>query len=170
MVIKNCSKCGIEKISSDDFTKRKNFCKECRNKALREKTKNNSTPKIKVSKEQILKNNIEWKKNNPDKRQAAIDKYHKIHKEQEKEYRKKNKDKILKRVNKYVKENKDILNAKLRKRRKNPVIKLRNQISTLVRMYIQGTKGGSILEFLPYTIQELKENISRLLGYLKLDN
>lgn len=159
MVIKICYKCNIEKEFPDDFTKGKNFCKQCRNKELKIQRGKKRIPKEKVSKEHKLKKIKEWQKNNPEKRQAAIDKYHATHIEEEKLYRVRNKDKILKRVNEYVKNNREILNSKLKERRKNPIIKLRHSISTLVRMFLKGTKKGSILKYLPYTIQELKNHI-----------
>jgi hypothetical protein len=45
---------------------------------------------------------------------------------------------------------------KLKERRKDPIVKLRHEISTLVRHYINGTKIGSIMEYLKYSIEELR--------------
>lgn len=155
---KICKKCDAKKLYPDEFVaKNMSTCKKCRNLAL--KTKRVSKRKPKQSKEEKLRKIKEWQQNNPDKRKMAIEKYHSTHVEQERKYRLDNSDKIVKRVMNYTRKNRKTLNAKLRARRKNPVIKLRHQISTLVRLNIHGTKCGSILKYLPYTIDALKSHI-----------
>lgn len=156
-----CSICQFEKEYPLDFVRlNSNICKGCRN--LKLKAKRALKPKKpKQSKEEKLRKISEWQKNNPDKRKVAVQKYHETHKEQEQEYYSKNKDKIIKRAKEYVVKNRDRVNQKIRARRKDPVSKLRNQISTLVRLNIKGKKQGSVLEFLPYTIQELKNHIEK---------
>lgn len=156
-----CSTCQLEKNYPSEFkSKNSNLCKKCRN--LKLKAERALKPKkSKQSKEEKLKKIYEWQKKNPDKRKDTIQKYHETHKEQEKEYYSKNKDKVIRRAKEYVIKNRDRVNQQARVRRKDPIIKLRNQISTLVRLNIKGKKCGSILKFLPYTIQELKSHIEK---------
>ena len=89
-----------------------------------------------------------WLKNNPDKRAAAVDRYHETHIEEEKEYRILNSVKISDRVKSYTKNNRRLINDKIKIKRRNPVIKLRHNISSLVRFYIKGTKNGSITTYI----------------------
>lgn len=157
MVMKVCYKCNVEKMFPDDFTKGKNFCKECRNKELKAKRVLNKKPK--VSKEHKLQKIREWQKNNPEKRKAYVSKYHETHKEQEKLYYLNNKEQIISRVQKWTLNNRDLVNKTTKIRRQNPLIKLRHQVSVLIRYYLNGVKGGTLLNYLSYTIKDLKQHL-----------
>jgi hypothetical protein len=160
METKKCNKCNQVKNFPEDFTVGKKSCKKCRNSYLKGQ-RDNKLKSPKRTKEEIYNKQKEWRKKNPERRAASVTKYHLTHKEQEAEYRKKNSEKILKRVKNFVSENREALNLKLRIRRKNPIVKLRHSVSILVRFNINGIKCGSILKFLPYTIQELKDHLEK---------
>lgn len=68
----------------------------------------------------------------------------------------KNKDKILLRNDINSKNNKEKRNKSLRNSRKNPIVMLRHNISTNIREKLKNKKNGSISNYLPYTINELK--------------
>ena len=161
VVNKICYKCNIEKEYPKDFTKGKNFCKICRNKELKDKRDKNRKPKQKVSKEHKLQKILEWQKNNPDKRKAAIKKYHLSHKYKEKIYYQNNKENIKIRNKKWKNNNRDKINISIKHIRKNPLINLRHNISVLIRYYISGIKNGSIMKFLSYSIQDLKNHLEK---------
>lgn len=116
-------------------------------------------PKEKVSKEHKLQKIKEWQKTNPDKRKATVNKYHRIHVDQEKQYYQENKEKIKTRIANYKKQNKDSINFKLNEKRKNPIVRLRHNISCLIRCNIKNKKYESCMKYLPYTIQELKQHL-----------
>lgn len=181
---KVCSKCLL-KLSIDEFYKRpklksgfSKICKKCLldyNKQYKsinkEYTKNyskkyklkNKEKHAKSAREYRLKNieklkeksKIRWEKNknNPEykKRKAAYDK----------EYSLKNKDKINKRQKIYVAKNKDTLrpkvNAARRRRRKlNPVVRIKNSMSCNIRDGLRGRKSGkSWKSLVDYTVQDL---------------
>lgn len=71
------------------------------------------------------------------------------------EYRRKNKDRIIKQNYVYKKH----------KRKSDPFFKVREIVSGGVGYYLRKNKGSknnsSILKFLPYTIQELKEHLEK---------
>ena len=112
-----------------------------------------------VTDEERLAKIKEWNKNNPDKRKEYVRRYHESHIMEEREYRKLNADKINKRVTKYNSKNRKRINAYYRERRKNPIIRLRHGVSCLVRFYIKGVKSGSVLDFLPYSIEDLRKHL-----------
>jgi len=153
-----CNKCDLEKDYPDEFVSGRNFCKKCRNDAL--KLKRSLKPKKeKTSKEHKIQKIKEWQQNNPEKRKLSIKKYNDTHKNQAQEYYYDNKEKIINRVKHYRINNRKKINLSLKERRKNPLYGLRHRISVLIRFYIQGVKNGSVLKFLPYTIQELKNHL-----------
>lgn len=117
--------------------------------------------KPKQAKELTLKKIREWQKNNKEKRKAIVNRYHDTHKEAERLYYENNREKIIERNKKYYLKNKKIINEKTRLRRKDPFIKMRHSVSTLIRMYIQGIKIKSFKEHLPYSVEELKLHIER---------
>jgi hypothetical protein len=138
-----CKKCKINKLESDFRINRGSYEKNC--KSCRKNYKNENDP--------------EWQQTFKIRRKKNIQKYHDTHKEQEQKYRINNKEQINKRVKNYKK-------SKLTKKCKNPVIKLRNNVSNLVRSYFKKNKtsknGKSILNYLPYTIKQLKIYIESL--------
>lgn len=113
-------------------------------------------------------------------------KYHKEHREEtnkrHRDYYKKNNDKITKRTKQYYEENieyykeyqkqwrqenKDEINEYqkiyIKNRRKNdPEYRLQKNISRSVRFILKDKKGGqSVLKYLPYTMEELKNHIEK---------
>lgn len=168
-VEKVCKQCQFQKTSEKRKTeeskqqKREKYAqnKDSINALRRSKyVKRERTVKEKVPKEHKLQKIREWQKANPDKRKVAVIKYHQTHIEEEKQYYQDNKEKIKNRVFEYKQKNREILNKKLKERRKDPLIKLRHQISVLIRHYINlGTKKGSCMNYLPYTIQDLKQHL-----------
>jgi hypothetical protein len=66
--------------------------------------------------------------------------------------------------NKYRQDNKKIINSRRTERRRNNIIlKVRNNISTRIRLALKAKKsyknGKSILKYLPYTLLELKQHL-----------
>lgn len=89
-------------------------------------------------------------------------------KENVKEYQQENREKIANRHNKYYKANKDQISKrhnKYDKKRKldDPAYRLRKRISTSIYQVLKingsSKEGRSILQYLPYTIKELKSHI-----------
>lgn len=87
-----------------------------------------------------------------------------------KNFYKTNRNHILTKVKSYSQNNRKIIrvtkNAYVKKRVKNdPIFALRQKVSQLVRIALRrfgGNKGGnSILDFLPYSIRELKEHLEK---------
>jgi hypothetical protein len=159
-----CIDCGENKIFPDEFVAgRKNHCKKCRNLVLKNKRDLNKKPKPpKQTREEKIKYSIEWNKKNPERRKEIINKYHETHKKEEKSYRDEHREEICIRVSKYQKENRDILNIKLREKRKDTIIKLRHNVSSLIRFYMNGSKSESIGKYFPENyIKQLKEHIEK---------
>lgn len=137
---KKCSKCGVEKDLSC-FSIRKinnrhrNHCKEC-----------------------VSKYNKNYNKENAEKISKISQEYYKINQEyyieKQKTYYQNNKEQVNK-----------ISNAWKRNKRKTDIaFKLKDKVSASVRLAFKRTgskKGGSILNYLPYTIQELKEHLEK---------
>jgi chloramphenicol O-acetyltransferase len=140
---KICYKCKIEKDESC-FGKDKNtkdrlrcFCKDCRKISYAE------------NKEEIKK-------------------YYQKNKEQIKDYYNSNKEQILEQRKKHYINNKDKIkeqqnNYQKQRRKIDPIFKLRMNISNTINqaLYKQNSSkfGKSILQHLPYTINELKQHI-----------
>jgi hypothetical protein len=57
------------------------------------------------------------------------------------------------------KKNRSKINARQNKQRKNPIIRLRRIVSSAISEALRYNKGGSCFDYLPYTIQELKQHI-----------
>lgn len=75
-----------------------------------------------------------------------------------------NKEIVKKRTSNYRKNNRDMYNTNLRNRRKNdPIFQLRDNVRVIIRLMINknyGSKNGSsINDFLPYSIEELKQHL-----------
>jgi hypothetical protein len=156
---KICNKCGDEK-SLNEFVAKRNNCKLCRNKSLKAK-KSLKPKKEKVTKEHKLQKIKEWQKNNPDKRASSVKKYNYNHKSEARNYYYDNRETIIYRVKQYKIYNREKVNQALRNKRKNITIKLRHYTSVLIRRSLRGEKY-SIMKFLPYSIEELKQNIELL--------
>lgn len=170
-----CKKCEKEalriiKSSPEYLAKKRAEYALNKDKINTERTaKRKAQPKVykpkkpKQTKEEAAEKRKEWIRNNPEKRKKSVNKYHETHKEQEKQYALENKDKIGLRQKEYRIKNKVEINKKESEKRKNdPILKLRHNVSTLVRFYIKDSKGGkSILKYLGYTIQDLKEHLEK---------
>lgn len=174
MSIRKCSKCHQEKEYPSEFTKRTSFCKKCRNKELKEKNRQIRSlllPRVKKSKEDILIKSYEWRKNNPEKRKKSIKKYNDAHIEQRRKYYLKNRDRKILYSKNYIINNRDRVNSQTRNRRKNPIHRLRHDVSVLIRHGINGEKCGSFLKKIPYTIEQLKEHLqSKFESWMTWDN
>lgn len=135
--MKICNKCQLEK-SLDCFYKDKatkdglySMCKECKNELRKQHYKNNREKSINYSKQ--------YRQTNKDKI-AEYDKQH---------YQKV-KTQIRQRKNQY----------QLNRRKNNPAIKLRHNISNIICLALNGRKNGkSMLKYIPYTIQDLKNHL-----------
>lgn len=173
---KQCKDC-LQIKSIGDFTKG-NQCKDCRaiyNKNYRikneEKLKQDAKIYREVHREELLakdkqkyQNNKEkikedrkiYRKNNPDKVKASRKKYYSNNREQiianNKEYDNKNADKVKARKN----------SKRQERRRSDAAFKLRELVSLHIHamLKIAGTNSKkSILQFLPYSINELKQHL-----------
>jgi len=174
-----CKKCANE------------YAKEYRNKpGQKEKRKEYDAQYYDKNKENILDRKIEYYEENKEdilikrkeyanEHKEEIKAYNEQYREENKEelkikqhgYYDKNKDKIKKYQKEYNKENKEYINERSNKYVKDryssdPCFKLRMIVSASVRNILNDTgqskKGNSIMEFLPYTIEELKAHIESL--------
>ena len=181
--MKTCSKCGIEK---EDvlFPKARKKCKDCM-KEYKKCYYNNNTETIKEKNKQYASNNKEiilknkkiyylnnianikkyWLDNKENKKRYRLEnkktikeknkQYYLDHKENIKQYYLNNKNSIKKYANQYIKI----------KYKNNPSFKLRNRVSAEIKRALQklgfSKNGHSIIEYLPYSIQELKEHLEK---------
>lgn len=169
-----CIKCSQQK--QKEYRENNNSAKKKKDKEYYEKVKL-TTKFIVVSKE--------YRDNNKLHKQEYDKKYREDHKEEYKNYCLKNKEDIIKSRNQYYvfhkieKKNSNrlwYLNNKKRKHKLNGKylikrlnidmpFKLRHNISRTINKYLKlsnSSKGGnSILDFLPYTISELKEHLEK---------
>lgn len=150
--MKACSKCKQEKLETD-FTKTQKWCKSC----------------VKIA-------NTEWNKNNKDKRKKykqtiEYKVYNKKYKQDNKEqiqewgqqYYLTNKDQILKNSNDYYHSNKSKRREYENNRMKtDPAYKLRKNISAYLRSTLKNKNRKSIIKYLPYSLQELKDHLEYL--------
>ena len=103
-------------------------------------------------KDELREYRKEWRLNNREKCNLYTEKWFANNKDYHSLYREANKDTINARQNAWVKE----------KKNSDPEFKLRGSISQSVIKAIKrtgATKKGSILNFLPYTISELREHL-----------
>lgn len=167
-VCKKCAYLKTKKITSSNNYKEKQREKYSQNKDnINSKRRSRYKPRVRKarqSKEEKNFKNKQWRLNNKDKRKAAIKKYNDTHKSKAKEYRLNNKEKILKRIKEYQKDNKSKHNSWLKKRRLNPEVKLKHNISCIIRFYIKkhsGKKDGTFIKYLDYSISELFLHIEK---------
>jgi hypothetical protein len=156
---KICSKCKLDKPISQ-FSKRNtrkighaSTCKSCFKLYRIE------------NKDKIVENNKIYREKNKDKivkyNSIHNKKYHILNKKEisyrKKEYYIENRDKILSQIN----NNREILNERIKNRKiKDPIFKLRKSVSNVIYQALKlsnsSKRGKSVLQFLPYTINELK--------------
>lgn len=87
--------------------------------------------------------------------------------EYQKEYREDNGEKLSQYIQEYQLKNKDTLNEKKKERKKNDIpFKLRTLISSYISAALKNSgtskKDNSCLNYLPYTIQELRQHLEKL--------
>lgn len=156
-----CNKCRIEKNISLEFfrfAKKENrwfkICRDCERKSHRKYLK--KTNYYHENKSKIKAKNKENYYKNIDQRTE----YHK-------EYYQKNKKQIIKRVQKYTAKNKDKIKKyqseyKKNRSKKDPVFKMRNNVSKTIRFYLKknkSSKKSSVWNYLPYSPKELKKHL-----------
>lgn len=178
---KVCQKCSFIK-SFEEFYNHKhnrdgkaNVCKECQKQKEREKYNNNKEKKLEYQREYQRKNSdkvSQYYKEYYNKNYDEILEYSKNYYHENKEdaasrskhWREKNKDKIKQ----YRENNKEHINQlsreSKRKRRQDPIYRLRERISNSVRKMLKKMNNtskntSSILKFLPYSPEELKNHL-----------
>jgi transketolase len=182
---KECSKCKVVK-SFDEFHKDKlrkdgcqSVCKECR----KQYQKKYQPQYYEDNRERVIRRSIQYNQDNKerleeyqkqyyqDNRERVIRRsiqYRQDNKAKINEYYQANKEKINERSKQYRQDNKAKINEYHRNRRKNnPAIALRHNVSVQVSMTLSrsaGNKNGeSVMKYLPYTIEQLKEHIEKQL-------
>ena len=172
---KFCKKCGIEKnqdqFSAYNFLKNGGWCKSCVSEYAKNYHQNNKQERNKKSRERASSKKEEtsiYYKNYSVKNKEKL-------KANSKVYYKNNKSRILERVKIYNFINKDSKKQynikfnlehpkyqseykKLRKKN-DPSFKLRSNVSRLIRLALNDKNNQSIMRFLPYSIQELKNHL-----------
>lgn len=143
--------------------------------AKRDAIKALKSPKSKQTKEERGLVQKEWAKNNPEKVLQYTRTFHSRHKEKERQYKIDNRDRSNLQAKDYRKRTKKERNVKLKEKRKEPAVKLRTLISSVIRQYIKRAKGNknnlSCLKFLNYTINELKLHLeSQFESWMTCDN
>jgi hypothetical protein len=171
MKIKVCFKCGL-KGDEDLFLKGRNVCKECK-RAQDKKWRDDNIDEVRRKARGRPKNKQarkEWLDNNPDKVKEHRRKFRENNREkrrlQSREYAKNNRDKRIA----YYEKNRDKINAKRRAKRKerqdsDPLFRLRKTVSRAILHALNKRKssknGHSIMDFLPYSIEELAAHLEK---------
>jgi hypothetical protein len=182
---KTCTKCKIEKneseFSKDNYKKDglQNQCKECQ-KQYRRELKRTIIKKM-VETKTCTKCKIEKKPNEFSKDNYRKDglcswckecrnQHHWINRErdltQQKQYEKENRGKISAHKKQYRKTHRKEINQRNNEKRANNIcFRLRGTVSASINNALRrnngGKNGGSILNFLPFTIQELKDHLEK---------
>lgn len=160
-----CKKCFLVKNLTDFYLKKStrkhdSTCKKCRNDFAKVRYKSLS----KKDKEKYSLRVKNWATNNTVRRKNIINRYHKKHSEKEKLYYLANSENIKTRNRKWLSLNKTRANERLRRYRRRPEVKLRNNVSSLIRFHIKKNDGAknncSILDFLNYSITDLMKHLS----------
>lgn len=137
-------------------------CKICKRKEQRRKAAKKYREN---NREKVRESSRKYVENNKKKRRESSLKYYLKNKEKiiehSRVYRDKNKESIRRKGREYYHNNKESVRKYNRRRWDNdPVYKLRKNISLSVRLGISGfIKKGSVVEFLTYTIEELKKHL-----------
>jgi hypothetical protein len=168
--VKKCSKCGIEKkLNEDNFYLNKGkwhpHCKLCRKQYLATYYQNN--------KETLNRNTKEYAELHKEEIKEYQSGYRQTHQEEIKQYAAgyyaDNKKELNRqsRENQSKPENKKKRNLKTKiKRQNNPNVKLKTNVSNSIRRVLKSngsSKNGNLcLDYLPYTIEELKIHLENL--------
>lgn len=166
-----CKCCNInESLCKNGLCKKCNRKQQSRRYYLKNKTKIREKAKNKYKKdpEKAKKSNKKYIENNKDKIKESLKTYYEKNKESilkyQKEYRIKNKEKIKDRRRKYEK----------KRNKEDTHFKLRRIVSNAIYCAIlrsSNNKGGSILDNLPYSIEELKVHLeSQFESWMNWDN
>jgi hypothetical protein len=168
--MKICKQCKIEKLLNNFYKKLSSIdglqgkCKDCCNL--------NNFRYHEKNKDQIIKQQKIYRNSNKGKQQI------KIHLEKcknkinayRKKYREENKDKIKKIKQEYIFKNKDKINKYQKNKRKNDInFNLRSIISNSINTHLNkinsSKNNNSCLNYLPYSIEELKTHIEKLFSH-----
>jgi len=174
---KTCNKCKIAK-DKDCFVKNRGECKECikeYNKQYRaehkEEIKEYSKQYYSENKDKIKEYNKQYNIENKEEIKENKKEYYIKNKEERKEYRKQyyieHKEEIKEYLSEHKEERKEYRNEYQKNRMKtDPVFKLRKSVSISIRIALRSDgsskNGSSILKYLPYTIEELKNYLELL--------
>jgi len=163
--IKICIKCSREKITIL-FVKNGNICKECKNfynrkynKAHKEEIKKYKQMVYEANKKEILADRKIYYEKNRDNIKFNVRMYRSNNKESLKKTRQ-----IYYKLNKNEIDRKNLIYNK-NKMKTDPVFKMRKNISRMINIALKsrgGSKyGQSVLDYLPYPIEELKNHLEK---------
>lgn len=149
--MKICSICGKEK-DEKFFVKNRNQCKDCKKDYQKRYYQENSEQLKIYQKEYNIENKEYVNGRSREYRNEPKEHLNEI----SKKYQKDNKDRIRKQKREYIRE----------RRRTDPNFKLRNNVSRLIAYLLEtnssSKNGESCLQYLPYTIDELKFHLEAL--------
>lgn len=173
--------CKVCSFAKDDFCfeKSRRVCKDCKSIRQKHAYRNKMVPRKsfltkdeKRKKTTIRKNKFFQIEENKIKRSLYLKEYNqrdyvkKRNAKQSKKYRKENSEKVAKINKKSYDKNKSKYAPKKREYEKqkiknDPLFRLRKSVSGSVYHMLRNNKKSSILKYLPYTIQDLKEHIEK---------
>lgn len=163
--MKMCSKCKLEKPSSNEYFQKnskskdglRTECKECRRKSTKEYRHCN--------KEKIKEQKKKYRNNNKDKIKEQQEKYYKTNKEKIKTlhqvYRIKNKEEITKQRKKYKISNREKINQYVSDKLKEDInFKLSKNIRNRILIALErNSKSDTTFNLLGCTIEQLKQHL-----------
>lgn len=174
---KICKTCLLPKDPLNDFysyskngkTYYESSCKDCRHTKNKKNYLDNHQERLLQGKE--------YREANADKEKTRSQKYHEDHKEERKQYYQDNREDILENKREYYENNKEAIKeynkelarerrpqiSALQKKRRveNPEVRLRHNVSVVIRQALKKDKKFSILKFLPYSFEELKAHLEK---------
>jgi hypothetical protein len=183
--MKTCTKCEIEKAEDNfgkDSTKKDGLCCQCKEckKEYYIKNKPRFEKYYIENRERIIEQNTKYNKSNREKIKTYMKEYCIKNKYSLKEYVLENRDKLSEykrdynklhreEHRKYDKEWKD------KKRKSDPIFKLRMNISNSINIYLRKKNsckfGKSMIEYLPYSLGELREHLeNQFESWMNWDN
>ena len=150
-------------------------CKECEKDYRKERYLNNIENERKKARNRYHKNREKyllagrlWRKNNPEKRSACIkkwieenpEKYKESHRRACRKYYSRNPNKTKEWIKNNPEKRKETTRRHYIKCRTTPVARLNSSVSSLMRFYLKGNKGGAHWEQLVgFTIKQLKKHL-----------
>lgn len=187
--MKKCGRCQIVKEDSEfspsQLTRSGGKCRPCNTAACAEYRKKNPDKMKKYNKEygsqyyqenyeQILAQKKEYYQDNKEEKLQWQKEYYQEHKEERQEYNQQyyqdNRDELIKDAKEYYENNKESVkqyhNEYNKDRRQNdPTFRIRNTVSASINFYLKSNNsskdGASCLDYLPYSIQELKGHLEK---------